>query len=404
MRQIHWLITGLLFLTGLPLGAQTLAEVFEQAWANHPQAGALSARANEAQAAAETTRGLTPGPGSVSASQLDDRFNSHRGRQEWEAEWSIPLWLPGQRSARESQAEGQGTAVAARRTALRLEVAGELREAWWNLAAARDGHRLAPRRVESARALEDDIQRRYRAGELARTDANLAQTERLTAQTEASESEGALLKAEQAYQALTGTVAPGTLGEEHLDPVLAHHPPALAADHPRLAAALAASRLAHATLRVAEVTRRDAPELALRLVRDRANRDESFDTAVGIKLTLPFSSGSKVRQETAGAQAEAAQADAELATIRRQLELALTRAQRDWVLTGQQQDLARQRRELTADSLALTGKSFALGEADLATLLRSRAAALEAGTLFDRQQVARAAAGSRFLQSLGRLP
>ena len=69
-----------------------------------------------------------------------------------------------------------------------------------------------------------------------------------------------------------------------------------------------------------------------------------------------------------------------------------------------QLQMAGQRRELTADNLALAEKSFALGESDLPTLLRARANALEAEALLNRQQVALGASRSRLNQVLGVLP
>lgn len=45
------------------------------------------------------------------------------------------------------------------------------------------------RRVESARALEADVLRRYQAGDFARINANLAQGERLAAEAEMTETE-----------------------------------------------------------------------------------------------------------------------------------------------------------------------------------------------------------------------
>ena len=101
-----------------------------------------------------------------------------------------------------------------KRQALRWGLAGELREAWWSLAAARNVNALAIRRLATAQALEADVRRRYTVGELSRIDANLAQAEVLAASAEQAETETALLQAEQALRTLTGTVAPQNVGEE----------------------------------------------------------------------------------------------------------------------------------------------------------------------------------------------
>jgi cobalt-zinc-cadmium efflux system outer membrane protein len=66
--------------------------------------------------------------------------------------------------------------------------------------------------------------------------------------------------------------------------------------------------------------------------------------------------------------------------------------------------MAHERRELSSENLRLSEKSFKLGETDIATLLRIRAAAYDAEAFFGRQHVARAAAISRLNQALGVLP
>lgn len=401
-------------LAALPAGAQTLADALEQALARHPQAAAFAARESEAQARAEVAAGLTPGPAAMSLGNLNDRLNRSRGKEEWELELAVPLWLPGQKAAREAEGESGVAEVAAKRVALRLQVAGELREAWWALAAARNARDLARRRLDTANALQADVLRRFKAGDLARVDANLAQNERLAAEAELIEGQAALLQAEQAYRALTGAVAPAVLAAEALT---ANPSPAgergegreslrdlPGPDHPQLTAAAAAARLARARLKVAEETRRDAPEFAVRVVRERGEASEPYANTVGVKLTIPFSSGPRLRQESAAARAEASQSDAELALARQRLGLEAEKTRLDLEAAQRQLAMAKERRELTADNLRLAEKSFALGESDLATLLRMRTGAFEAESFLNRQQVAHAAAVSRLKQVLGVLP
>ncbi|KAF0165757.1 MAG: hypothetical protein FD157_933 [Rhodocyclaceae bacterium] len=383
--------------------ASGLASALAQAWRLHPQAAALDARDAEAQAAREIAGGLTPEPGAISIGSRNDRWNRDRGQQEYEVELATPLWLPGQRAAREDAAMSQVDEVAAKRIALRWELAGELREAWWALAAARNVRALAARRAETARALESDVRRRYRAGDLSRIDGNLAQSEVLAAEAELIEAEANRLQAEQVLRTLTGASAPVEIGEEAPAP-MAVQPADAAATHPLLAAAAAASRSARARTTVAAESRRAAPELALRAVRERGDFAEPYANSIGVRLKIPFSSGALVRRDTAAAQAEASQADAEMLRARTRVELETERAQRALAAAGRQLAMAEERRALAADNLRLAEKAFALGESDLSALLRIRAAAFDAESFYDRQRVARAAAISRLNQALGALP
>lgn len=382
-----------------------LATAVEQAWRLNPQAAGLDARETEARAAQDVAAGLTPEPGSISIGNLNDRFNRNQGKQEYEVELAVPLWLPGQKTAREAEAASRLDETVARRAALRLEVGGELREAWWALAAARSAKLLASRRLETARALETDVMRRYKVGELSRIDANLAQTETHAANAELVEAEATLLQAEQALQSLTGSPAPKSLDEE--SPTtrrLIDETGDSAASHPLLAVTAAAARSARARVKVADESRRSAPELSFRVVRERGDFAESYSNTVGVKLKIPFSSGSQVRRETSAAQAEANQADTDLLRIQTRVRLDAERAQRNLQSAERQFAMAQERRQLSAENLRLAEKAFSLGESDLATLLRIRAAAFDADALFDRQRVARAAAISRLNQSMGVLP
>ncbi len=379
-----------------------LSVAMERAWRSSPQTAGLDAREDEARAAQDVAAGLTPEPGSVSIGGLSDQFNRNQGKQEYEVELAVPLWLPGQKALREAEAASRINETIAKRAAVRLEIGGELREAWWALAAARSAKVLATRRLETARALEADVMRRYRVGELSRIDANLAQTETHAASAELVEAQTALLQAEQAVHILTGVPAPENLDEE---PPMAQKLPGESGDavesHPLLAAATAAARSARDRVQVAKVAQRSAPELALRVVRERGDFAESYANSVGIKLKIPFSSDSQVRRETSAAQAEANQAESEMLRIQTRIRLEAERARHNLQAAQRQLTMAQERRQLSSENLRLSEKAFALGESDLASLLRIRLAAFDADAFYERQRVARAAAISRLNQALG---
>lgn len=379
--------------------ANVLAEALEQAWLLHPQSGALAAREAEAGARAELAASLTPGPSALSLGHLNDRLGSDRGKQEWEVELATPLWLPGQKAGHAAESTSMLNEIAARRAALRLELAGELRSAWWAMAAARQVDDLAQRRLDSARVLEADVLRRYRAGDLARVDANQARGETLAAQAETLEAAAAMQQAERTWRSLTNTPAPTQLDGE-AQPRL----PEPDAEHPRLMALASAVQVARSRLKIAQVTQRDAPELAVRLLRERGDASTPYDNAIGIKLTIPFSSGPRLRRDDAAARAEVAQADAERLLATRRISLDIEQARLELTKAERVREMALTRRELTADTLRLAEKTFSLGESDLTALLRARAAAFEAEAQLNRQESARGQALSQLKQALGEMP
>lgn len=392
-------ITASLALGITAVRAQGLSDAFERAWARYPLASSLEARDAEARARAEVAAGMTPGPAAASLSALSDRLNRNRGAEKWEIEVGVPLWLPGQQAARQAHARSAVADVNAQEAALRLLVARDVRATWWALAAARNARDLALRRVTTARTLESDVLRRFEAGELARTDANLARNERLAAEAEAVDAQTAVLGAEAKYRTLTGIEPPSVLTAENRAPGAAS-----LLNHPERHAAATAADLARAALLVATRSDREAPKLAVRMERDRGDGAEPFSNAIGLKVTIPFSSGAQVRQQTAAALADASRADAALALTDARLAIEVERARAALEAAERQLATAQRRRELTAENLQLIERSFALGESDLTTLLRVRATALEAEALVARQLVASDAARSQLYQALGVLP
>lgn len=418
MRLMRWKLPLTVCLAGLALGVPVLAadmtamsaasnlrEATELAWKLNPQISALDSRDAEARAAQELAANLTPEPGAISFSNRDDRLNRNHGQKELEVELTTPLWLPGQKTAREREAATRINEAITKRSALRWEIAGEVRESWWNLASARNANTLALRRLETARALDVDVSRRYKVGDLSRIDANLAQTEVHIAETELIESEATLTQSEQSFFLLTGAAAPATLGEEQL---VAHMNARELVDapllHPLVAKAVSALSSARARAKVAEQTQRASPELALRMVRERSAEDQPYANSVGIRLKIPFSSGAQVRQVNAAIQAETIQAESEMVQIKTRVQQMLEQLQRLQMSVERQVAIAQQSRSLSDENLTLAEKAFKLGESDLAALLRIRAAAFNAESFLDRQRIARASLISRLNQALGVLP
>ena len=382
----------------LSLQAQTLTQALEQAWARDPRAATFAPLGAQAQAGLTLAGALTAGPGVVSIGHTGDRWNARRGKQEWEVEFALPLWQPGQRARQLAEAERAQVDLAASVAAHRLQLAGDLRAAWWALALARNQVTLAEAHVHSAERLEEDVRRRVAAGDLARIDANLAQSETLSAHGQALAAQTERRETEQAWQLLTGQVAPVALVSE----VVRNGEPS--DEHPLIAQALAQSRLATARLRSAEANRADAPEVALRMVRERGDFNEGYANVIGVKLSIPLPSGARTAVASAEQRAALAKAEAELSAARLQVTAQVGRARADLAASARELAWLRQRVTLAADTSALAEKSFALGEFDLAAVLRARASLIDVRTQVERQQMRASALQSQLHQALGLLP
>lgn len=130
----------------------------------------------------------------------------------------------------------------------------------------------------------------------------------------------------------------------------------------------------------------------------------TFANVIGVEVSIPFFWEPQVQLQTAGARGELARAQAAAAAARLRLQAAVDGARAEHEAAARQLDIARERLAATADNLGLAERSFALGETDLASLLRVRAAALEAERLLTTQRIALDAARSQLNQALGIVP
>src|SRR3989344_130029 len=140
----------------------TLAQAFEQAWATQPLPQALSARRSALAASRQAADAWTAQPAALELRTKTDRPGTDRGAQELEVGVALPLWLPGQRSRSQALVTQEEQALDARLDSARLQLAGQVREAWWAWQRARAELALAGAQVEHAQALSQDVHRRAR--------------------------------------------------------------------------------------------------------------------------------------------------------------------------------------------------------------------------------------------------
>lgn len=390
------LILGLLL--AQPATAASLRAALDKAWEHSPQAQTLEARRAESDAQGVAANSLLPGAPAVTLGHRSDQLNGDAGKREWEAGIALPIWLPGQRDARQRQAQVGLDGLEANIRALRLKLAGELREAIWQARQAEAQTRLDEERAETAKKLAEDVAKRVRAGELAKTDLNLAQNEWRTAQAAVLQSRNRLLQTQQAYATLTGmTALPDDLPES------AQAKP-LPDDHPLLEEARLAIETAQAQVRVAANSRRDNPEVELSTRRERGNLNDPYAGTVAISLRLPLSTDARNLPLISAAQTALTGAHSEYTRTRLTLEYQRQQAEQALQAADQLLDLAQQQRAASRENLDLIQKSFNLGESDLFALLRTRSAAFEAERACNQQEIAQALARARLNQAQGVLP
>ncbi|MBK7718384.1 MAG: hypothetical protein IPJ36_04765 [Simplicispira sp.] len=181
------------------------------------------------------------------------------------------------------------------------------------------------------------MRRRFQAGELARVDANLAQSENLDAQAALATARSERLQAEQVFHTLSGMAAPAALAPEPA-PTVGVVPAAI---HPQLAVDRAAVQLA----RPVGGGRRDTAGSA-RTGTAVANCASAVPAATRMRMrwasssTLPFSLGPRARQEVRAARRTCTQAEAQVALQERKLAQETAKAHRERATTQQQLGMA----------------------------------------------------------------
>ncbi|TCO80682.1 cobalt-zinc-cadmium efflux system outer membrane protein [Plasticicumulans lactativorans] len=377
--------------------AADLGALLERAWTRDPQARALDARREAAAARGELAAGWLAGPPSLDLTLQSDQPTGDRGARELDLGVELPLWWSGERAARAALAEREGDGVERRERALRLALAGRLREAAWALALAEAELALAERQARAAAQLTGEVERRVAVGELAETDALLARDEALAARQTVLERQATRREALDAWRALTGADAlPARLDE----------PPATAVveDHPERLAARAAADLAEARVRVAGRTPDERPRLVIGGKRERGAHGEDWDDSVSIGVSIPLGGERLRRAEVADARAELLDAAAGQALAEERIPREADAARAALTLEETRLAQARERHALVGRRLALTQKSFTLGQTDLPTLLRVRADAAAAEAAAAQQKLRAGRARARLNQALGVLP
>lgn len=390
--------------TGTPQDAGiTLAAAVAAAWQRAVSARELLGQRQRALADRAVAAAPWAGPPALGLAHRDDRPASGSGARETEASLSWPLWLPGQRAARAAVADADLVLADAGGPAARLRVAGEVRElAWALLALDAEAAQLASQR-STLQALADDVDRRVRAGDLARADALAARAELMAATAQQAELAQRLLTTQARWSLLTGLAAwPALASLAEADGAAAS--PATLHSHPEAVAAQAAVAAARLRVERVRLSRREPPELTLRLLNATAGRAEPASTSVGLALRLPFGTDDRNQPLQAAALADLDLAQARAQRLAEQVLASQTAARSALVASTAQAKAEGERASLLRERAGLIEKSFRAGETPLPDLLRALSAATQAEAGAARQHAAVGLARAQMNQAFGVAP
>jgi cobalt-zinc-cadmium efflux system outer membrane protein len=374
-----------------------LSAAVDAAWQRSPRARMLEAQRDEMLAGQEAARSWVAGSPSLGLAQRSDRWTDQNGVRETEVSISAPIWLPGQKSARQELAQTSADELEAQIASTRLVLAGEVREQLWAVATAREAAKEAGDHQQHLEAIAREVLQRVEAGDLARTDGMLAQQEVLAAKMAVATAQAKVQEALTRYRTLTGQSEVPAPSPEPIGKAL----PRL---HPRISAAQLALQRSRDSLSVVNNTRSDPPTVSLSMRRDQDGPINPADRSIGIAVQIPIGTAARNRPLETAALTQIEAAVAELSQAEVSVHANVELAHQQLAAAKQALEAASVRATLTREHTQLIEKAFRLGERGLADLLRSQALSHEARVGERQQRVAVGLAHARLNQALGILP
>jgi outer membrane protein, heavy metal efflux system len=377
-------------------------QALEAAWLLDSTARTVSAKRGEIAAKQQAASSWIAGAPSVSIAHRTDRLNKNGGLREYEAEVDVPLWDRSTQAATQQQLSMEEQFIAPSAQLAKLKLAGSLRNLMAEHAVAQLEHDLALRKLSESEKLAADIERRLRAGDVARLDA-------LQAQSSIIQARGQAALALAAKQRLLAQWKSAT----NLDQMAQHSPApqtttdpnsAVPQQHPAMLAGRAQLALAQAKLRLAETDKRDPMELALGITRERSAFGAASESNLRVALRIPLGNDNRNMPRITAARAEVALAQAELDTTERQLTLDISAAFATLQTSQLLYKTMQERAQIAAQSQSLITRAYSLGERDLQARLRADSERYEADLAASRALAEQSRAAAQLQQALGLLP
>ncbi len=376
----------------------TLHDLVEKTIIRYPDSALLAAKQIEIDAKNKRANGLLPAAPAIGLINRNDAMTSHRGEREWEAELELPVWLPGQRAAREAIARDAALGLVDTRATLNLQVAGMVRDALWDIAMMTHHATLAKSRHQMSLALLSDVEKRVKAGDLPKTDIMLIQNEAYQAETYLLRAEAEVKHAQFRYTLLTGLHdIPEVFAEQQVKTTLDEN-------HPAVRDATKKILVADDERNLIKVERRENPTVLLNARSQRGPFDNQANESLGLKLRIPFETEAHSAPLVANAEMNYAKNQAEAQHLRYALEAAFHEAEHNLEVTTAELAITTKQHANAQESLRLAKKAFALGETDLVNLLRVQASAYEAERAMKQRQIQLQWDTAHYNQAVGEMP
>lgn len=377
----------------------TLHEVVEKAYQRNPQLEVMQARLKHVDALGKSARSLWSDDPAFSVSHYNDLIIDNSGLQEWEVGMDLPLWLPGQKAARQKTVDQQRLLVNASEPALKLQLAGIVREMLWNIELRKNQMTVAEQEWVVVKKLEQDVKKRVELGDLARSDLILTQQESLSKEAAFRKARQEYRHAQHRYDMITGL---GVLPENFAE--IASDDLAINMDHPALKEAHEKVSQSTAQRNQMMLEKRGNPSLFVGSRHERGNSDEDFANAFGLSFSMPFGLAAHTTPKVTAAEVDLTENRSQMEILHRELNIAIQDASRELIATKEQYDFAQRQNELSKRNLAMSHKAFSLGESSLIELIRIQALAFAVERDMHQKQLEVGLQTARLNQAKGIIP
>ena len=384
-----------------------LAQVYQSALAHNPALLAEGLRIEALQAGRENANSLIAAPLTLEGSYRSDRNFDNQGLRETSLGLSAPLWLWNERSTNQNLRQLELAAGEQRAAQLKLELAGQVRQVYWNALAAQLDVDMAQARLGAASRLMTDVKRRVDAGDLARVDLLQATALQAQAHVELGRAMSTLSTVGSEFTEVTGLPVTVLNAHTNTKPVSESLPNDTTVNiqaHPLFQSAQHAALLQGSRADLVAIQRRENPEVGLALINERAGFVAPNEKSLVLSTRIPLGSRAEHASRLLAARADETEAQETLKRVGTRIKAQATAAQANVEWFEKLQGNAQEQAELAMQVYTLHQKSFALGETDFPTLLRFEQQAFEAERLAKKSTIEFSTKVSALLQALGLLP
>ena len=351
----------------------SLHDIVEQTYQRNPRIEVIQARLKHVEALDNRSKSMWAADPSISVNHYNDVLTGSNGLQEWEVGMELPIWLPGQKEAHQKTLTQQRSIVNASQPALKLEIAGIVRELIWTIALTKNKIAVTEQEWNVVKKLEDDVKKRVELGDLAQSDLILAQQESLSKEAAWRIASQEYRHAQHRYDMITGlSELPSNFEEVMTDDLT------ITFDHPALKESNEKVSFSSAERDQFMLEKRGNPSLFIGTRHERGTSNVGFDNAIGLSLSIPIGLSSHTTPKVTAAEVALSENRSEMELLHRELNITIQDARRELAATVDQYEFARRQNQLSKINLAMSRKAFSLGETGLIQLIRIQAQAFAA--------------------------